>query len=137
MLKCNGKEYEVRFTADGIEKMEVELGCSIIKFLSGTEEEISELNDVLKRIDQIRSEDPSNFPLILRRIGATVPEGTILEEVIYRNKTIVLEGHADLREQYVKMESNLKSEDTFKGVKSSTSDFVSSTNIDFSFELTL
>ena len=119
------------------ERLNAESETQKANIVQSVENDISELNEALLRIEIIRKKEAFNFPYILRLVGGAVPGGANLRNITFQSEMMTISGHADERAQVLELEDMLKQEPIFKDLDSPLSNIVKERDINFTFSFSL
>lgn len=99
------------------------------------EEKINDINQKISKIDQLQHGFVCWTP-ILENISALVPNGIYLENLAFqaKNSEVKLSGHADLREQVIKLSERIEENSLFIDINDPLSNLISKEDINFTFD---
>lgn len=90
------------------EGISAERASQSAKVYQEVEKQISELNTTLLLVDKIRGKGFINSADMLRKVGSTIGEGIFLTNLSYQGDVLTISGHADARDQVLKLKSVLE-----------------------------
>lgn len=103
------------------------------------EEKIVQLNSTLITVRRVRDAQNHDIVSILERITELAPPGVQLQSLTFSESSgsLLINGHAGLREQVIELQDRLEEDAKFADVKAPLSNLVKATDVDFRFDITL